>query len=157
RLGLLLFGVCWLGESFSNGYFFFYFSVIVGLTMLWFTVWRSRQGLLRLALALLTWMIAVACIAPMLLTYARLQREKQLGRGLDEMIRCSADLLDFFIPTWDNVDNRPERAVTFGVVPTVLLVTAIVVVLRRNGADRRTLGFYTMATIVTMVLALGPI
>jgi hypothetical protein len=185
RSGLLLFGVAWLCESFSNGYYFLYFSIIVGLWLAWFTPWRdARRTLLPV---LLTWMAAVACMSPVLLTYARVQQEHRFKRSFEEIVGNSADLIDFFnlsstLPARltrgfaAQHDERVERRVGFGVVPTISLLVGVIVVLRDVRAretpgpsatwtspepgsgwpQRSALAFYLVATLVVMLLALGP-
>jgi hypothetical protein len=149
RAGLLLFGVAWLGESLSNGYYFFYFSIIVALWLLWFTRWREARR--QLVPVLLTWMAAVACFSPVLLTYARVQQEQRLHRDYGEIAGRGADLFDFFITS---EQDRAERNVTLGVVATCALIGCVAISLRE--ARRSPLAFYTLATVVAMVLALGP-
>jgi hypothetical protein len=159
RRWLLLFAVAWLGQSLSNGYYFFYFSVIVGLWLVWFTPWREARRN-RLWPALIAWAIAVACMSPILLTYARVQQQNGFARGPAEINRNSADLFDFFMsPSTD----REERDITIGVVATIALAAGIVIAVRdaiqrrASPADRSTLAFYVIATVTAMVLAMGPV
>ncbi len=167
RSGLLLFGVAWLGESLSNGYYFLYFSIIVVLWLVWFTPWRD--ALRKLMPLLVVWVAAVACMSPVLLTYARVQQEHRFQRTLGEIVGNSADLMDFFnlsstMPMSltrgfaDERDENPERRVGFGVVPTVALLVGVVVALRglRRRVEQSVLAFYVVATLVAMLLALGP-
>jgi hypothetical protein len=164
---LLLFGAAWLGESLSNGYYLLYFSIIVGLWLAWFTPWREARRLL--VPVLLTWMAAAACLAPILLTYTRVQHANRLYRGFDEIDRNSADVLDFFrvsaatrFPGLED-QQRAEREVSLGFVGTCVLAAGIAAVLAgvlttrgRAWRDRKALAFYVSATLVAMVLALGP-
>ena len=158
RRWLLLFAIAWLGQSLSNGYYFFYFSVIVGLWLVWFTPWRDARRN-RLWPVLIAWVIAVVVMSPVLLTYARVQRENGFARGMNEITRNSADLVDFF--TAPAID-REERDVTLGVVATIALFAGIAFVLRDTiqrvrREDRSPLAFYVIATVIGMVLAMGPV
>src|SRR6185369_3885541 len=161
RRWLLLFAIAWLGQSLSNGYYFFYFSVIVGLWLVWFTPWRDARRN-RLWPVLIAWIMAVAVMSPVLLNYARVQRENGFARGLHEIARNSADAVDFF--TAPAID-REERDVTIGVVATIALIAGIAFALRdtiqrapeQTRDDRSPLAFYVIATVIGLVLAMGPV
>jgi hypothetical protein len=130
KAGLLLFGAAWLGESLSNGYYFFYFSAIVGLWLAWFTPWRQARR--TLVPALVTWAAAIALIAPMLLTYARVQQANHFQRSFEEIDQRGADAADFFrpssVPRLPGLDRweRGEAEVWLGIVGTCALVIGVV-------------------------------
>jgi hypothetical protein len=150
--GLVLFGVAYLGESLSNAYYFLYFSIIVGLWLAWFTPWRAARGLRGLLTqvlvpvllpVLLTWAAAAACLAPILLTYARVHHEHRLQRTVDEIEMHSADLGDFFrLPSGTRLlgieaPDRTEREVALGFVGTLALAAGIAAVLAAAFNARR--------------------
>src|SRR5262249_43555220 len=143
----------WLGESLSNGYFFFYFSIIVVVWLAWFVPWR------RLLPVVITWIAAVVIISPILLTYARVQRAQGLHRSVEEISNRGADALDFFVLA--ATGDVAERAVRLGFVAPAALIACIAAVLldalhRRRDTASSTLAFYVIATLLAMVLALGP-
>jgi hypothetical protein len=168
--GLWLFALAWLGESLSNGYYFFYFSIIVALWIAWFTPWRQRELRRTLIPVLIAWGVAVVCMAPVLLMYARVQRQYHFGRAFEEIAgpRNNADLTDFFTPSpiarftgsmaleRAKYADRAEREVSIGLIGTIALIGGIIVALRDRSKQRATLAFYVIATITAMVLALGP-
>ena len=164
RSGLVLFAVAWLGQSLSNGYYFFYFSIIVGLWLAWFTPWAEARK--RLVPVLATWAAAAACLAPILLTYQRVQQENDLQRSIEEIKGQSADLSDFFrissVPRFPDLERweREEGLVSLGLVGTFALVAGVASGLRygprRAWRERSALAFYSMATLVALILALGP-
>jgi hypothetical protein len=164
KSGLLLFGAAWLGESLSNGYYFFYFSAIVGLWLAWFTPWRQAHR--TLVPVLVTWAAAVVLMTPMLLTYASVQQEHHLRRSFQEIEEQGADGIDFFWPQSVSRIPRVERAhraeaeVWLGLVGAGALVCGLIAGvrggLRRAWRERSASVFYVGATLVAMVLALGP-
>jgi hypothetical protein len=173
--GLWLFAIAWLGESLSNGYYFFYFSVIVSLWIAWFTPWRQLREARRVLLpVLIAWVAAVVCMAPVLLMYSRVQQQYHFGRAFEEIAgpRNGADLTDFFTPSpiarftgmmapeHARHEDRAEREVSIGIIGTLALIASIVVALRNRQegqGDRSLLAFYTIATLAAMVLAMGPL
>jgi hypothetical protein len=126
---LVLFAGAWLGQSLSNGYYFFYFSVIVGLWILWFTPWRDARRALVPVLA--AWAVAVAMMAPVLLTYQAIHERYQFTRTIGEVENGSADLTDFFrlssVPRFLHVApwERPECQVSLPIVGLCALAFAL--------------------------------
>ena len=137
--GPVLFGVAWLGQSLSNGYFFFYFSVIVGLWLAWFIRWREWRRTLLPVLAV--WVVGVAVMAPMLLGYREVQERYRFTRSIDEIEMYSSDLSDFFrvssVPRFLHV-ARWERADCEVSLPMVgLCALAAAIVIGARGGLRR--------------------
>jgi hypothetical protein len=138
--GLVIFAAAWLGQSLSNGYYFFYFSVIVGLWIAWFTPWRQARRVLLPAL--LAWAIAVALLAPVLLGYRQIQQRYQFYRSMAEIEDGSADLTEFFRPSsvprflhvarWE----RPEKEVSLPFVGLGALAIGLIAG-ARGGLRRR--------------------
>jgi hypothetical protein len=95
--GLMLFAIGWLGQSLSNGYYFFYFSILVGLWIAWFTRWRDlRRTLLP---PLVAWILAAIVIAPVMLMYRQVHERYQFVRTESEIEVGGADLTEFFRPS----------------------------------------------------------
>lgn len=110
---LVLFGVTWLLQAFSNGYFLFYFSVVVALWIVWFT---ARRGAWTRGAAIAgTWCVAGLMTVPVLLNYKAVADRWHLTRGFNEIIAFSADLLSFLtapgmVRFWPfHPDTRPEQ------------------------------------------------
>ena len=87
---LAMFGVCWLLQASANGYFLVYFSVLVGLWLLWFLVARGRgRDALRVVGAM---GVAALPLAPILYRYLIAQRSLGLSRNLGEIASFGADI-----------------------------------------------------------------
>jgi hypothetical protein len=129
---LVLFGVSWLMQALTCGYYFFYLSVLVGLWLAWFVVGRERWS--DLARVLGVWAVAVALMAPVLYGYWRIQRMYGMRRWPDEIAAFSADVASVLkAPTnlwlwgWLRVFERAESELFPGLT-IVLLVAAGAVV-----------------------------
>ena len=87
---LAFFAVCWMLQGASNGYFLIYFSVLIGLWILWFLVAQKRW---RDAAIVIASMLAAALpLAPILYRYLTVQRELGLSRNLGEITAFGADI-----------------------------------------------------------------
>jgi hypothetical protein len=133
---LALFAVCWMLQGASNGYFLVYFSVLVGMWILWFVVARRRWrdlGWIGLAMG-------VACLplVPILYRYIVSQRELGLSRNLGEISLYGADIASvlcggFRLTFWGwlNVACGPEGELFVGAALLAILIWAR----WANGAD----------------------
>ena len=90
RRWLVVFGLSWLLESLTCGYYLFYFSVLVGLWILWFAARRPTLG--RTLAIFAAWAASAACLVPILLAYERIQRQLGLHRAGFETDFFSADI-----------------------------------------------------------------
>lgn len=88
---LVLFGVCWTLNGFTNGYVLVYFPVLVGIWVLWFS--RSFKQMISIAAAAA---IASLPIVPMLLGYIKWQHFYGFAREISEIRLFSADLFAIF-------------------------------------------------------------
>jgi hypothetical protein len=87
---LALFALCWMLQGAANGYFLVYFTVLIGLWVLWFVVTRYRwrdAGIIVAAAA-----AAIMPLAPILFGYISSQRALGLSRNLGEIAVFSADI-----------------------------------------------------------------
>jgi len=84
---LALFGASWLLQALSNGYYLFFFSVLLPLWLVWFVPLRERK---KWAAILAAWALAAAPLVPVLLTYADVQRRQGLTRNLGEIATFGA-------------------------------------------------------------------
>src|SRR5262249_37578475 len=83
RSGLVLFAIAWIGQSLSNGYYFFYFSILIAMWIAWFTRWRDlRRTLVPIAI---TWILAGVAIAPVMLTYRQVHEQYRFVRTATEI------------------------------------------------------------------------
>ena len=87
---LALFAICWLLQGAANGYFLVYFTVLVGLWVLWFLAVRGRWrevGVVATAGA-----IALVPLVPILYRYLTAQHALGLSRNLGEIAAFGADI-----------------------------------------------------------------
>jgi len=140
RWGLVLFAGAWLGESLSNGYYFFYFSILVALWLAWFTRWReARRTLLP---ALVAWMFAGIALSPVMLTYRQVHQQYQFVRSAADIESGSADLTEFFrvssIPRFLGVARweRGEHEISLPLIGIAALLIGVIGGLR-GGVVRR--------------------
>src|SRR5439155_10529477 len=93
RRWLAVFGAAWLFEALSNGYFLFFFPVLVVLWIAWFV--RDRQALAEIAAA---WIATSLPILPILWKYREVHAAFNLRRNLAEIEAFSPDVLSFLDP-----------------------------------------------------------
>jgi hypothetical protein len=127
--GLVLFGVAWLGQSLSNGYYFFYFSILIAWWLAWFTRWTDvRRTLLP---ALVAWGLAGIALAPVMLTYRQVHGQYGFLRTAGEIESGGADLTEFFrvssIPRFLGVARweRGEHEVSLPMIGIVALAIGL--------------------------------
>jgi hypothetical protein len=88
---LVLFGLSWVLQAWSNGYALFFLTVFVGLWMLWFVVLRGLwQTAMSMALAMV---VASIPMAPILSKYVSVHSHNGFARSAVEIRAYSADAL----------------------------------------------------------------
>ena len=163
RRWLALLAGAWLVQALSNGYYFFFFPVLVGLWLAWFVDWRHAW---RRGLAVAGTVIAASLLlVPVLLKYAAVHRALGLARTRGEMTLFSATP-DSFLHTsgmlvfWPSSAARSTEDFLFpGMTPILLVAAACAAALyRRSGtpSTRSPLVFYASAALIMWMLALGP-
>ena len=122
----------WLMQSLSNGYFFFFFSVLLGCWLLWFA--PGRWPIAKLA-RLAAWFAGAAIVlAPTLLGYKRILVDTYgFTRGLAAAQTYSADVASLLHATaelwlwgWLHVLQKPEGELFPGVTLVLLAMLALV-------------------------------
>jgi hypothetical protein len=167
---LALFAAGWFLQGICNGYYLLFFSVFVGLWILWFaSPWSQRRQFLAVSLA---WVIAVIPILPLLLRYRAIHASFGFSREFGTIRDFSADVASLLHATghlalWGSVDvfRRPEGELFPGLT-VVLLVVAGAIFVRGSGHTqvnswtlmRRVLIVLTVATAVVSASAVivGP-
>ncbi len=126
---LALFAASWLLQAFSNGYFLFYFSVLVGLWLLWFT---ARSSAIRVGLVIAAvWLAAGSLTVPVLLKYKAVHQYWNLTRGFDEITEFSGDVSSFvtaaeLVRFWPfRPETRPEQQLYPGAAAALMLVAGL--------------------------------
>lgn len=138
RRWLALSSLAMLLNGLVCGYFLLYFSVLVGLAIVWLTV--ASRDLRRGAAATAAIAIAVVLMWPVIATYRGVQRELNLRRSINDIEQMSADLSSIglgspHLAAWPlhTPLHRPERAGYPGIVIAGLIGVAAVV----SARDRR--------------------
>ena len=124
---LTLFGVAWLMQALSCGYYLFYLSALVALWVLWFAIGRGRWSDVLRVIAV--WTVAGLAMAPVAFGYMKYQRAAGLRRWPDEIAAFSADIASvlkapdsLWVWGWLDVVGRPESALFPGVTLVVLVL-----------------------------------
>lgn len=135
---LALFAVCWMLQGAANGYFLVFFSIVVGLWVLWFVVARRRWR----EMALIAGAAAIAAV-PLLLILMRFvaaHRRYQLTRTPDQIMEFSADIssiacnppmLRFWTRIWP-AECRSEGELFLGIALPALCLVAVALLARRH-------------------------
>jgi hypothetical protein len=165
RRWLVVFGVAWLLQALSNGYFLLFFPVLVVLWLLWFVDWRNapRRGLALVA----AWAVASIPLLPILWKYYVVHRALGLKRTIPEIREFSAIPESFLHPApllrlWPEGTAASYEHFLFPGVTVVLLAAIAIVFLlirresARGAGERSPILFYALTTILMGALALGP-
>lgn len=165
RRWLAVFGLAWILQALSNGYYLLFAVPLVLLWLAWFVAvhGRWRRGLAIVAV----WGVSCLVLVPGLLTYLDVHQALGLTRSRGEMLMFSARWSSFLSPPeglslWPAASVRtPEGEVFPGLTIVVVLVVALVHSTIRSGAGsarrrRDTLVFYALAAVAMGALACGP-
>lgn len=159
RRWLALFGVAWLLLALTNGYYMFFFPVLVGLWVAVFTPWRRHP---RRALAVVAaWLLFSLPLIPVLLKYYTVQQALGLGRTRGEMQLFSAKLASFWnsaplLRFWPAREGQTQEDFLFPGVTGLALIAAALLFHRWRGPAARCFFFYLSATGLMVWLAFGP-
>ena len=158
---LAVFGVSWLLQSLTNGYYMFFMPVLFGVWVLAFTPWRTRPR--RAAAVASAWLLFSLPLVPMVLKYYTVQHRLGLGRSRAEMQGFSADLTSFtdrsdMLQFWPaSRAFIPEAQLFPGLTPFVVVVAALLLAYRSFTRKARYQFFVYLGTAVLMSwLACGP-
>lgn len=134
---LVWFGLCWMMNGFTNGYFLVYFPVLVGVWVLWFsTRWQQAAKIGVVAF------LASLPLLPMLLGYRHHQGVYGFARRIGEIRDFSADLTAIFAASsraWVSahwtLPPGPEGELYPGLVLLGLVIVGCVLAMRRNSRE----------------------
>lgn len=127
---LALFAAAWALQGAANGYALVYFSVLVGLWVLWFIVARGKwRALGEIAAAMV---VAALALVPILSTYVAVHAVHGFERSLEDMRTYSADVAallcapqDLTFWGWIRVSCRGEGELFPGVALFALFVAGV--------------------------------
>jgi hypothetical protein len=159
RRWLVLFGVSWLLQALTNGYYMFFFPVLLGLWVLVFTPWRQhpRRGVMVAA----TFVAFSLPLLPVLLKYYTVQQALGLGRTRTEMQLFSAKLSSFANPApllhlWPSRQVVTQEDYLFPGLTVLVLIAAGILFCRWRGVGARRFIFYTASAVLMAWMAFGP-
>ena len=130
RRWLALFGVCWLLQGAANLYFLVYFSVLVGLWVLWFVIaprrWREVWAIAA------TLAVAALPLLPIVARYTAAHQHYGLSRPHSEIVGFSADIAALLcasshLDVWGSlqVACRPEGELFPGITIVLLCILGL--------------------------------
>jgi hypothetical protein len=156
---LLLFGVAWLLQALSNGYYMFFFPVLVAGWIAAFTSWRTDWR--RATRVLCTWAAFSLPLLPVLHEYYSVQRLLNLSRTRTEMQMFGATWASFvhyppLLRFWPLSDAKTQEDFLFPGLAGLVAVASAVLLGRPRGALTRPFLFYIGAALVLGWLAAGP-
>ena len=161
---LILFGLSWLLQALSNGYYMLFLPVLIALWIAWFTDWRAPRRSLTLMAA---WVVGSLPLLPVLLKYYQVHSALGLSRSLADIRQFSATLASFtdapyLLALWPAGDGPSAEHHLFpGLTVVVLTVAGLLSIvfrrqLRAAIAQRSPLLFYPVAAVLMYALTLGP-
>ena len=158
RRGLVLFGVSWLLLALTNGYYLFFFPILVALWIAVFTPWRTRPR--SAVTAILAWGLFSLPLVPVLLEYYTVQTTLGLSRTRGEIAMFSATLASFrhssaLLRFWPASEGRTQEDLLFPGLTALALVAAGLLFCRWRGAQARRFFFYSGAAAIMVGLAFG--
>lgn len=165
-----LFAAGWLLQGYCNGYYLLFFSVFVGLWMLWFAgPWRRPRQFLAIGAA---WFVAAIPVLPMLLRYRAIHASFGFTRDFGTIRGFGADVASLLHAAdhialwgWVEVFRRPEGELFPGLTVTLLVIAGAIFVRDRRQTHvnswtlvRRILIVLTVATalISASAVVIGP-
>jgi hypothetical protein len=127
---LVLFGVAWLLQALSNGYYLAFYPVLVVLWIVWFVPWREWKKAAAIGLAAI---VATLPVLPVIVGYWQVHETYDFRRGIDEIRSFSADVTSplrashhLLLWGWLDVYDRPEGELFPGLWAAVLALAALV-------------------------------
>lgn len=166
---LVLFGLAWLVQGLSNGYYLLFAPALVVTWMCWFVLAARRWR--QAALIAAAWVLASLPLVPVLLKYRQVHTTLGLSRSPGEILQFSGEWASFLKPApmlafWP---ASPRPAVEDFLFPGLTILIVIALGLWRSAApslwpaaapaiafSRGTFLFYVFAALLMAALTLGP-
>jgi len=157
---LVLYGVTWLLQGAANGYTLVFFSVLVGLWVIWFVVLRGNWRAFA-AIAATTFVAALPLVS-ILYEYVVVHTRHGFARSLPEIQAFSADVsavlcapADLSVWGWLRVMCKGEGELFPGLVVMVLWAIACVRSVGRLGFTSSSDGSKWLGVLVRVVMGVG--
>jgi len=141
RRWLALYGASWMLQGAANGYALVFFSILVGLWVLWFVaIQRKWRALVMIAVAT---MVSAIPLAPVLYEYISVHAYYGFERGFGEMRFFSADVANVLCAPpkltfwgWVRVMCGPEKELFPGVALIAISILGPLWLLTRSSGVR---------------------
>ena len=154
---LALFAAGWFLQGYCNGYYLLFFSVFVGLWVLWFaSPWRRPRQCLAIGVA---WMVAAIPVLPMLLRYRSIHASFGFARDFGTIRDFGADVASLLHAAdhialwgWIHVFRHAEGELFPGLTVTLLVIAGAIFVRDRRQAH---VNHWTVARRVLIVLTIA--
>ena len=134
---LALFGGAWTMQGLCNGYYLFYFSVLLLLWLAWFVI---RAGKTRLAIRIAgAWLLVALPLLPILRGYTDIHARFGFKRGLGEIVAFSADVISLAgsrVLAGLGPERNPEIEICPGLTLSLLVGAGLVAAWRRRMGAR---------------------
>jgi F5/8 type C domain len=157
---LALYGATWMLQGAANGYALVFFSLFIGLWVLWFVILRGKWA--ALVAIMLTTLVAALPLVAILYQYIVVHGRHGFARSLPEIQAFSADVSavlcapsDLMFWGWLRVMCRGEGELFPGVAVFALWLFACVRGLGRFGAASPSTGSTWMRIAVRLVFGVG--
>ena len=157
---LVLYGATWMLQGAANGYALVFFSVLIGLWVVWFVLLR-RDGRALAAITVAT-VVAALPLAPILYGYVVVHGRNGFARSLGEIEGYSGDVAailcapsDLTLWGWLRVACRGEGELFPGLVVTALWAVACVQRMPRFRASSVSRGSRWLDLLARFVLGVG--
>jgi hypothetical protein len=166
RTWLILFGIGWILQSLSNGYYLLFAPALIVAWIVWFAASRDRWRQTGEIVA--AWAAASVALLPVLVKYRHVHGALGLARSPGEIQQFSAHIGSFLNPSpmlafWPPRNVPVVEDYLFpGLTPVVVVAAALVIVIVRTrsrrsaGALTNTFLFYVAAALFMAALTLGP-
>ncbi len=160
---LVVFTLALIVQGLCSSYYLVFFSVLLGLWALWFIRAADAGALLRIVIAGLC---AVAALAPLALGYARAHAQNLLERSLNEIVAFSADATSILTahPTvrlwaWTARWGKSEGELFPGITILILVIAGAIAAWRRGAVrdrlDRLSLWLLPISAVCAAIAFLG--
>ena len=161
RRWLLLFGVSWMLQSLTNGYYMFFLPVLLLAWIAWFTPWRSSAR--KAVTVVCAWVLFSLPLLPVLYKYYTVQRRLGLGRTRSDMQLYSAHAASFLTTApllrfWHGRQAMTEEDSLFPGITALVVIAAALLLARRQlaGPRARLFTFYIGAMLLMIWMTFGP-
>ena len=154
---LILFGVAWILQSLSNGYYLLFGSVLIGLWLVYFGTTRATWNAALQAAG--AWVLASLVLLPVLLQYDRVHQQYGFTRTPGEAVAFSAHLDSFVqvsdrVAFWRNYLPAGKETLFPGLMVLVVVTAGVLFAVSRSNSESKPSARHRTLLVLAAVLAL---